>query len=436
MDTKILTLLDFDEYIKSQNLKEVKNSNIFGIGTNNFDTEGLWSEIIFGRVGSKVRKNTFGYISLNDFFINPIVFKMIKTLSDEFRKILLETQKYTLLKGKLIADDSGETGVLFLSKIRNDIKFEDYGKKEKIKVAKFLDENKDKIFINKYLIMPAGIRDMNTAKRTSRQFSSEINDMYKKVITLKDQMMLNDIGELRNTFAKELQKTLNQVYLWVQNRLPGKQGVLRGSMLKKSLDYSGRLVAAGADVNIPLGYIGIPWHTILTLYRPFFFNYIFKKNEELREYIKKILNIPPEGILGFNQLKELSNIITKTPEEIEPKLKELLIQAAKDITSGKDILFKRDPVVSRTSYQAAEIIVLPEGRGIVVNPLVCEALSLDFDGDQVAIIPVFTKQALEEARLLNPKKSKSAWTDPISFKSHNYHIQRDAVATIFGVTRE
>ena len=65
----------------------------------------------------------------------------------------------------------------------------------------------------------------------------------------------------------------------------------------------------------------------------------------------------------------------------------------------------------------------------------CTQQNLDFDGDQVAIIPIFTTEANEQAKKMNPTISKSAWINPISFDSNNYVLTLDAIATVYSATQ-
>ena len=432
-----LKLLNIEQYIKDNKLLEVKNSNIFGLGKKTFDEEGLWSEIIFGRIGSKERRIKFGYINLGATFITPVVYKMLATYSEEIRDVLSEKRTFSISPDNDLKEDPiGETGILFLTQNYKNIKFNSLSKKDKVDIGEFIEKNKELIFINKYLILPAGgLRDMSTTKKQTKQFTSEINDLYERLISLNSQLMTHNEDEMMKAiFGKEIQKVLNQIYTWIQNRLEGKQGLLRGTLLKKTLDYSARIIAT-SDPNIPLGYIGLPWHTILVLYEPFFFHYVLKLNTKLNSFIKEYLKITAERELSYNDLKTFNYSIMKNPEAIAGELKELLIIAAAEITKDKDILIKRDPVVSRTSYYSATPIPLREGRGAVVNVLTCPPLGLDFDGDTLPLMPVFTKEALAQAAKLNPRKSKSVWTNPMSNSNHVYSFALDSVSTIFAATK-
>ncbi len=56
--------MDIPRFIEQRKILQVKSARIEGRG-GKLDSEGLFSEEIFGRVGSPNRKTTFGYIDLN-----------------------------------------------------------------------------------------------------------------------------------------------------------------------------------------------------------------------------------------------------------------------------------------------------------------------------------------------------------------------------------
>lgn len=432
----VLSLLDMSEYIRKNDLKEVKNSNVWGAGKRNFDEEGLWSETIFGRVGSKERRTKFGYIQLGTYFINPVVYKMMKSFSEEVRDILAEKKcfKFNSQESIFEEDENGETGILFLCEHKNSINFEKIAKKDKKDIGKFLDKNKSKIFIDKYLIIPAGgIRDMSTQKKDIKQFSSEINIYYEKLISLNNQLKINADDEIKNIFVNQIQRNLIQCFDWIKNKMTGKTGIMRGTLLRKTMDYSARIIAT-SSIDIPLGSIGVPWHTILTLYEPFFMHYANKDNE-LSELIKAHLSISHDKPLSYHDLKAFNQQVAKNPDAITGILKDRLFDVTKLITEEKNILVKRDPAVSRKSYYAANIIPLQSGRGAVVNALTCGPQGLDFDGDTLALYPVFADESLKEVEQLNPTKNKSLWTD-VKDGSIIYKLSLDQISTIFAMTKE
>ncbi len=430
-----LKLLDIENYIQKNKLKEVKNSNIFGIGKLTFDEEGLWSETIFGRSGSNERKETFGYIDLNGTFINPVIYKMIKSSSDSIRDILNEKQRFIIKDKNLIESDEGQTGLLFLCSNYDKINFETISKKDKKDIGKYIETNKHLIFIKKYQILPAGgIRDMSMNTKLNKQFTSEINTIYENLISLNNQLgVYKNNEDMSYLLYFQIQKLLIASYSWIQNRMEGKGGILRGTMLKKTMDYSSRIIAT-SDPNIELGKIGVPWHTLLAIYEPFFFNYILVKNKNLIPMIKEYMNYSKNQNLGYHDLKNFIYSIIKNSKTVKDPFRSELKKAAEEITKDKQILCKRDPATTRSSYYSATPVVV-ENQGAVVNALTCGPQGLDFDGDQLSLCPIFTNEATKNAEKLNPAKNKKMWTHPINNERIIYNLADDAISTLYHLTK-
>jgi len=429
-----LELLNIDNFITSNKCQPVTSVNPFSVNGLTFDPNGLWSEEIFGRIGSKDRRMRFGYINLNTYIINPILYDMVCTISTDIKNIILSKEPYIMKNNKLIEDPNGDTGLLFFHKILDNIKFIDLikNKPEKIELAKYLDNNKSLIMIKYLLVLPAGDRDLSMSKSKSKQMVSDINNFYERIISLSSQMLIQLDDEMRSIFTTYIQKGCLQVLIWLQNNIKGKQGLFRSTMLKKTVDYSAR-IAATSDPEIPLGKIGVPWHSVLLLYQPFFFNYIIKKDALLRRDIAEYLKIEE---VGLKELGEFIQKIIKYPEKITGSFKDSLVACAEKITEGKYILCKRDPVVTRGSYYSAKIKVLSTGRVVTVNSLTVTPQKLDFDGDQLALLPLFTEEANKEAEKLDVTVSKSAWVKTSNFKGHNYILTLDTISTIYAATLE
>jgi len=426
-----LNLLDTNAYVSRNKCQQVSSTNIYALTGHKFDPNGLWSEEIFGRIGSNDRKTKFGYVDLTCRILNPVVYGIVVGMAPEIRHIVMESKRYEFEKNKFKEVEVGQTGITFLMSILDDIDFEKICKPTKVDAAKFLNKNRKLITIEKYLVLPAGIRDLSLHQTKGKQFSSEVNELYEKLIMLVSQKGLQDDSDMGAVFISYIQKTTLAIYKWIQSKVKGKQGLFQGSMLKKTLDFSARVVAI-SDPNIPLGTIGVPWHIVLTLYQPFFINRVYK-NEDVQILIAEFMECELDEI-NDHKIQEFNQRVNKRPRKITGDLKDQLMNIARDITEGKDILCKRDPVVSRNSYYSASIEVLDKGRAAVVNSLSVTPQGLDFDGDTIALIPVFTNEALKEATKLNPAKSKSAWMDPIS-SGHHYPLTLDPVSTIYAATK-
>jgi len=424
-----IQLLDIDEFIKKNNVKQVLNSNINVREV--LDKDGLWSEEIFGRIGSDERNYRFGYIDLKIKVIHPEIYNIMKVTLKHFNNIVSENEKYIIDKdGKLILDDNGETGISFIIQNIDQINFELNCTPDKREEAEFINNNKDKILIDKWLILPAGIRDISL-KSNKSQTIAEINQYYSELITLTQAISGEFVSDMSmyNSVINKIHEVLLKILNWVLTNLKGKRGLLRGALLNKSVDFSARLVIVG-DPNVKLGNIGVPWNVVLCLYEPYFINYVLHKNEILKQALMTYLN---KQSIDYNEVKNFSLTLNLHPEIITGQLKELLMAAAKDIAAGKNILFKRDPVVTKSSWRSAEIEVV-DGNTARLSLLDTSPLGADFDGDTIALIPLLTKDAEEEAKMLNPKYNKNMYFNGESYNSTEYSIKLDGLSTLYAVT--
>lgn len=190
------------------------------------------------------------------------------------------------------------------------------------------------------------------------------------------------------------------------------------------------------DISIPHGYIGIPWQAILKLYEPFTEYQILKNpyNANVKELIKKYMDI--SNNLTSSDLKRFLTLINEQPENVNPELVDELVRIAEDVTKGKLILNKRDPVENRNSYIASYIRVDRDSLVIKLNPLDCPRLGADYDGDTVALFPLFSKKANDEAReKMNPITSSTMWNDPAKSGKVLYDLKLDATAIIYTATK-
>jgi hypothetical protein len=85
---------------------------------------------------------------------------------------------------------------------------------------------------------------------------------------------------------------------------------------------------------------------------------------------------------------------------------------------------------------AANIRVDKDGFVLKINPLDCPRIGGDFDGDAIAIYPLFTKEAISEAKeKMHPQHTKSMWVNPASVNRCPYSIELDAASTIYTITK-
>ena len=250
------------------------------------------------------------------------------------------------------------------------------------------------MFLTTIPVIPPGIRPM-VALEGGRYAASDVNDRYRRVINRNNRLKkLMEIGApdviLRNE-KRILQEAVDALIdnsarhgqdavmsqsqkrqlKSLSDNLKGKQGLLRGNLLGKRVDYSARSVIV-IGPSLLLNECGLPKHMALELFKPFI--------------ISKIL----ERELAFN-IRGANKLIEDSVPEVWAILEECI--------EGKYVLLNRAPTLHRLGIQAFNPKLI-EGNAIQLHPLVCQAFNADFDGDQMAVHLPLSVLAQEEARTL------------------------------------
>ena len=277
-------LFDMAEFIKINKLREISDPMLFvrgGIPS----PSGLLSTDIFG-VSINDRKNTYAYINLYEYFIHPFIYKLLLRLNRNFSHIIHGSKKYVINNGMLVEDEeSGETGIRFLYDNWEKINFEKNNSLIRNERIDLLNAYKKNVIFTKYwLVIPAFYRDVNLQNIEKGKLSHhEINDKYSKLIRLAS-LLSNDNSfdfTLTSTKAK-IQTTLVEIYDLLKGKLEKKQGLIRKSLLGKSIDYGARAVISAPtfhtnkwdEMDIDLYHVGVPLSQCCSLFTPFVINWV------------------------------------------------------------------------------------------------------------------------------------------------------------------
>jgi len=367
-----LKLLNIDDFIKTRKVKQVTSIKIYETGKKNqFDQNGLFSENIFGRFGSRQRKLTFGYVNLKCKIIHPAAYSILTSLNPDLTKLILGKSKYVIDDdGLLISDEElGETGILHFIKNFNKLDFNKLVEKnEKNDHLDFINRYKENLLIDKFLIVPAGVRDIMISSKGSFQTMqhSELSSLYEKLIRQTNYVFGNveDLpSDIISPVISEIQKVLKQICDWIIELLKGKQGLIRGGLLRKTTDYSARIVIA-PDSSLKLGYVGIPWHFMLKLHEPFVIHAILNDDEK-KKYIKESLKL---NNLDVTDIKRTITNIVNDPHSVEPKLKSILLEVVEKTSKDKVVVYKRDPAENRNTWQSSYVRIDDTGYTMKLNP--------------------------------------------------------------------
>lgn len=279
-------ILDVDKFIKMNQCKEVSNPVFFNGPTPTED--GLLSNEIFG-ITKAERAGIYAYIDLGGDFMPPLIYKTLLKLNGKIADVVNGTDYFKIdAKGDLVPDPDGDTGIDWLKRNFNKIKFKKNDSSSRNKRIDFIEKVKDKMWVNKWIVIPAYYRDVDT--KDSGIGVGEINKLYSSLImasrALKETtgygLTLNDVTKAR------VQNILVQIFDWFGNgttingqttpaNLPGKMGLIKRGTLYKTVDYGARLVMSAPDVSgediedlmVDMDHAALPLAAALCNFKPF-----------------------------------------------------------------------------------------------------------------------------------------------------------------------
>ena len=289
--------LDVDKFIKVNELKAITNPMFFA-RTNMPTVDGLLSNEIFG-ITKDDRTTIFAYIDLaGEYFLHPLAYKIWSRLDSNVKLCVYEmdTFVYDPEKGKLKSDPKGETGLKFLMKLIKTVDFKKTGSSKREVKINFLEKYREKLFMKDVVVIPAGMRDVNT-EADGKVGVGEINKLYNAIVRdAKALQESDDYGlSLNGTLRGRIQDNIVKIYNWFifgrdpltgadaqASGLSRKLGLIRRAGMKKSFDWGSRLVICTqnlrkeklSDLDVDLDSIGLPLAAICANLFPYMLYWI------------------------------------------------------------------------------------------------------------------------------------------------------------------
>lgn len=289
--------LDVDKFIKVNELKAITNPMFFA-RTNMPTVDGLLSNEIFG-ITKDDRTTIFAYIDLaGEYFLHPLAYKIWSRLDSNIKLCVYEmdTFVYDPEKGKLKSDPKGETGLKFLMKLIKTVDFKKTGSSKREVKINFLEKYREKLFMKDVVVIPAGMRDVNT-EADGKVGVGEINKLYNAIVRdAKALQESDDYGlSLNGTLRGRIQDNIVKIYNWFifgrdpltgadaqASGLSRKLGLIRRAGMKKSFDWGSRLVICTQnlrkekleDLDVDLDSIGLPLAAICANLFPYMLYWI------------------------------------------------------------------------------------------------------------------------------------------------------------------
>lgn len=292
-----VNLFDVNEYIKINKLKEVSSPILFDRNSGPHP-DGLISNEIFG-YNTKSRKETFAYIDLKKPFLHPHVYKSMRRFFRAIDDIVKGTKRFKLVDGVITEDEKGETGIGWLYKTWDKIKWpETDSSVRKERIALIENYPKNTIWIDKMIVIPAFYRDV--LDTSSGAETGELNGMYVKLIRAADMLdnsVMFDFAFYNTDY--NIQQTLVDIYDYFKLKLQKKNGLIRKALLGKTVDYSVRTVITAPmyqadrleDMSVNFTHTQMPLTQVLVAAYPFIIKEL-KSYFERNVFSKKDAGIP------------------------------------------------------------------------------------------------------------------------------------------------
>lgn len=332
-------LLDVEDFIKKNNVKEITNP-IFFVKNNIPTSDGLLSNEIFG-ITKDQRANIYGYINLQADFLHPLVYKIWRRMDSNIIAIVHGTKTFSLDKdGYIVEDPNGETGVSFLKKNIDKIHIKETGARKRNNNISFIMNNKKRLFMSKLLVQPPYYRDVLTGRRNVEVGS--LNKYYSSIlISARSLKETQDFGfSLGDATKGRIQETLLNIYNCLAGNsgnpddgkgLSSKTGIINEAGLAKTVDYGARLVLSAPelkvehidDLMVDMQHCALPLAATLTTFKPFIVFAVkrFFENEFGGQAYHQFYN--KEGKLVNVTVKD--PLINFSDERIEKEIKRFIL---------------------------------------------------------------------------------------------------------------
>ena len=249
-----IQIMDVDDFIQRHSLLPVTSTAIFETGTKRFHPDGLYSEAIFGQVGSRDRLVRKGYIDLHTDIVTPHLYKQLISLRSYYKDIISGKAYAKLdpeIKDLILAepDEPGaDTGFQFFIKSLPKITFARTNSVKRTDKIDLLEKYRDRLIIDKLIVLPAGIRDV---KITDDYISpEEINKFYVAILQLASGLPSNKSDEpLYDTIRFQIQTKVMAIYDYITTLIDGKKGFAQGKFAARKLTYGTRNVITALPVT-------------------------------------------------------------------------------------------------------------------------------------------------------------------------------------------
>ena len=192
--------------------------------------------------------------------ITPHLFKQILSLKKVLFTGILTSTTYAYFdnESKMLIkttpdDPKGNTGYAFFLSVLPKLVFVDTGSVTTRNKIALVEKYKDRLFMDKMIIIPAGVRDIKI--KNGRPSSEAINKLYLALLSLANSMPEFETEDpIYDTIRYQIQMKVVEIYDYLRNMMDGKHGFGQGKYASRDVVYSNRNVITAAvmsDISSP-----------------------------------------------------------------------------------------------------------------------------------------------------------------------------------------
>lgn len=225
-----------------------------GSGTD-YNPQGLFSQLLFGSVGTENRDYTFGYIKLNTTVMHPVIRMYIKRLKRFYESIwkgeafaIWDEKSGEFLPAEM--DEAGaDTGYYFFTSHIHELQFKKNSSSRRNQMIDVFDKYRNTLMISNHLVLPAGLRDIQT-DASGKTTEDESNDSYRKLLRLANSLENNRLqGAELNNIRVSMQNIVSDIYEYFTSMLDGKSGFLQSKFASRNIFLGTRNVISSMDMG-------------------------------------------------------------------------------------------------------------------------------------------------------------------------------------------
>lgn len=249
-----ISIMDVDAFIYDNKVMPVTSTLTLEPSTNLYHTDGLYSEEIFGPIGSPDRMLRFGYIALNTAIFNPKIFKLIVQLGGLYKDIMSGatyaifdpvTRNFERVVGDPMEHEGADTGYSFFMRHFNELRFHTTESSKRDERIEVIEQYKAHALLTRYLVEPAGLRDI-TNDSSGRLVQDDINKLYTSLLLYTRSIPPGSQSVLYDSVRYQIQSKAQEIFEYIENFLDGKRGFIQGSFARRKVAMGTRNVITAA----------------------------------------------------------------------------------------------------------------------------------------------------------------------------------------------